>query len=78
MFSKFNPFKRESITKVVETELYEAERKLLEAQTLLEYYKAQVDFQTNRVARLKKTLNANAKPSTYTEPEIVDSKLKTA
>lgn len=57
-------FSKPTVTAVAQDELYEAERKLMEAQTGLEYAHAMVDYHTNRVARLKKLLDAQT-PKTF-------------
>lgn len=49
-------FFKPNLVKTAADELYDAERKLLEAQTGLEYAKSQVDYQTARVARLREYL----------------------
>lgn len=43
-----------TIDSIVSDELYEAEVALLEAQSGVEWAKANVEYQSNRVARLKK------------------------
>lgn len=56
-----NLFSKPTVQSVAQDELYEAERKLMEAQTGLEYAHAMVDYHTNRVARLKKLLDNQPK-----------------
>ena len=51
--------KRISIETLMSDELYEAEKALLDAQTGLEWAQSQVEYNTNRVARLKKQIAAN-------------------
>lgn len=51
MIKKF--FSKPSVLDTAKAELYEAQQKLMEAQTGLEYAAAMVEYNTNRVARLK-------------------------
>lgn len=48
------------LTDLVSQELYEAERKLLEAFTNLEWAQSNLEYQTNRVARLKQYITKNS------------------
>jgi hypothetical protein len=54
-----NGFTKPVLTDLVSQELYEAERKLLEAFTNLEWAQSNLEYQTNRVARLKQYITTN-------------------
>lgn len=49
----FGLFRRTPLRTIVNDELHEAFKKLLEAETGLEYAKSQVAYRTEQVARLK-------------------------
>lgn len=51
MIAKY--FRRTTVKKIAEDELYAAQRQLLTSQTQLEYAQSSVDTNTLRVARLK-------------------------
>jgi len=51
-----NGFNKPMLSDLVSQELYEAERKLLEAFTNVEWAQSNLEYQTNRVARLKQYL----------------------
>lgn len=48
-----NPFSKPTVNDTANLELYEAQVRLLEAQSALEYASAMVTYHSNRVARLK-------------------------
>lgn len=52
-----NPFRKPSAAELAKVELEEARRKLLDAQTGLEYAEAMVRYQSSRVRRLETILN---------------------
>lgn len=65
MFGKPIPLRQ-----LMEEELYEAETKLLKAQSAVEWATANVTYETNRVARLKSILNATASQEKAYTPKI--------
>ena len=65
-----NPFSKPTPYQLAADELAEAQRKLLEAQTGLEYAKAMVEYNTNRVARLQKFVSDVPKSNNKTEAAI--------
>lgn len=52
--------KKPTIEQLAQDELYDAQVKLMQAQNALEWAQANVDYQTNRVARLKKQISVEA------------------
>ncbi len=52
--------KKPTIEQLAQDELYDAQVKLMQAQNSLEWAQANVDYQTNRVARLKKQISVEA------------------
>lgn len=52
----------------MEDELYEAETKLLKAQSAVEWATANVTYESNRVARLKSKLNTSASQTKAPQP----------
>jgi hypothetical protein len=54
-------FKRIPLNELIDDELYEAERKLLAAETALEFATSEVGYQKARIARLKERKNAENK-----------------
>ena len=58
-------FKRPDIERAIQDELYEAQRKLLSAETALEYATSEVAYQTSRIKRLERMINdlKNSQPS---------------
>jgi hypothetical protein len=50
-------FKRVTVEDTIEDELYKAQMSLLKAQTMYEYYAAEVSFQAARIKRLERQLN---------------------
>lgn len=65
-----SPFSKPTPIEIATKELQEAQEKLLEAQTGLEYAKAMVEYNTNRVARLQEYIKAQTKSTNKTEPAI--------
>lgn len=51
-----NPFRKPTVAELVKAELEEASRKLLNAQSGLEYAEAMVRYETARVRRLQEAL----------------------
>lgn len=58
MFKSLNPFRVAPAKEIAESELAQAERQLLEAQSAQEYTNAMVQYHTQRIARLRKVLAA--------------------
>lgn len=52
--------KKPTIEQLAQDELYDAQVKLMQAQTALDWAQANVDYQTNRVARLKKQISVES------------------